>query len=212
MPFACNAYLATLNFWHRLEIKCHENDNSLVKIAYELNKQENLNWYKSVQAITNSLNLNNHFDNPDPEINFKYISKLSIYNGIRQQWMKALKSNKKLTFYSIIKKEMCFEQYLQNMSNYKDRKILTKFRCSNHSLQIEKGRHSNTPRKDRICQLCNKQVETEKHLLTYCPKFNSIRHPDLTKNWYSILKSHETEQLSKLTCFLRNAQRIREST
>ena len=157
-----------------------------------------------------SLNMNNYFHKADPETFFKPIIKTTVYNSIREQWKKAAKSNKKLKFYTSIKKEMCFEQYLHTINNYKDRKILTKFRCSNHSLQIEKGRHRNLLRKDRICQLCQKQVETEKHLLTFCPKFNKIRSADLAKNWPSYLKSHEISKLSILTRFLRKAQNIRD--
>ena len=56
------------------------------------------------------------------------------------------------------------------------RKSITKLRSSSHPLEIEKGRHSNKPRNERLCLVCNlNEVETEKHFLTKCPTYNMLR-------------------------------------
>ena len=52
------------------------------------------------------------------------------------------------------------EKYL-NIENFDNRKVLAKFRCSDHSLEIEKGRHKKIPRSPDI-------LETEKHFLFEC--------------------------------------------
>ena len=43
------------------------------------------------------------------------------------------------------------------------------FRLSSHSLQIELGRHNNTPINDRLCTRCDyNAVDDEEHFLIHC--------------------------------------------
>ncbi len=59
------------------------------------------------------------------------------------------------------------------------RQSLSRFRCSNHRLEVECGRHAkpeSVPRRDRICRLCSQgAVEDEDHLLLVCPAHHDIR-------------------------------------
>ena len=48
-----------------------------------------------------------------------------------------------------------------------ERILLTRFRTGSHSLAIETGRFSNTPRENRLC-LCG-SVQTVLHIFTDCP-------------------------------------------
>ena len=49
------------------------------------------------------------------------------------------------------------------------RKQTVKFRISDHSLMIEKGKHHGMPRGDRICKQCDIGcVEDEFHFLLVC--------------------------------------------
>ena len=66
--------------------------------------------------------------------------------------------------------------------SFKDRQIISKFLCSNHSLRIETGRHERnkrnerTPLEERLYQLCEmSKVEDETHFLLECPTYDSIR-------------------------------------
>jgi len=56
---------------------------------------------------------------------------------------------------------------------------LSRFRCSNHRLGVECGKHAkpeNVPRRDKVCCLCPLGVvEDEDHLLLVCPAHNDIR-------------------------------------
>ena len=50
-----------------------------------------------------------------------------------------------------------------------NQRAIAKIRMSDHHLEIEKGRHFDMPREDRICKMCPmKQIEDEKHFLTEC--------------------------------------------
>ena len=60
----------------------------------------------------------------------------------------------------------------------------TKFRLSSHDLAIERGRHDNTGRNDRICKHCNlNMIENEYHFLLVCPIYRDLRKKYL-KNYY----------------------------
>ena len=49
-------------------------------------------------------------------------------------------------------------------------------RCSDHSLEIEKGRHKKIPRRERFWKLCSKDIpETEKHLLLECKVYEPVK-------------------------------------
>ena len=68
--------------------------------------------------------------------------------------------NSKLFLYNKLKNEIKLEDYLSTLKN--SRKILTKFRISDHNLEIEIGRYKKVPRKQRICKAC-KVLDDEKH-------------------------------------------------
>ena len=67
--------------------------------------------------------------------------------------------------YGLLKTDIGIEKYIKETSNPIRRKILTKFRLSNHCLNIEKGRHNKTPKEFRYCPFCPTHVETEIHFL-----------------------------------------------
>ena len=69
----------------------------------------------------------------------------------------------KLDFYRAYKDTYKFENYLDEIKNFKYRRSLTRLRLSNHSLRIETGRYVGEERHERVCQFCDKNVvENEK--------------------------------------------------
>ena len=60
------------------------------------------------------------------------------------------------------------------------KRSLSRFRCSNHKLNIEYGRYFNTNREDRICFYCflhknDLILEDEYHAFLICDEFKEIR-------------------------------------
>ncbi len=50
-----------------------------------------------------------------------------------------------------------------------------RLRISAHKLYIEEGRYKKIPFDQRICSLCNVEVESEYHFLMSCASFTSLR-------------------------------------
>ncbi|XP_037402655.1 T-lymphocyte activation antigen CD80-like [Pygocentrus nattereri] len=85
----------------------------------------------------------------------------------------------RLTCFLTLKHEYALATYLLTVRDTKQRQILTKYRLSDHSLAVERGRfkHSWIPREDRVCGHCKTgEVETEVHFLLHCPKYEHIRN------------------------------------
>ena len=77
--------------------------------------------------------------------------------------------------YNEIKTHFSFEKYLIQ-PNFSQRKIIAKIRCSDHTPEIENGRHMEIPREERFCNVCDCEViETEKHLLVESKCYENTR-------------------------------------
>ena len=79
-----------------------------------------------------------------------------IRNRIRdhftQHWYANICNSSKLEYYCQFKTEFKMEKYVECISNDKLRSELAAFRLSAHNLAIERGRHINVPRENRICR------------------------------------------------------------
>ena len=69
----------------------------------------------------------------------------------------------KITNYFLYKqlKGSLDKEYYLSSENLEFRKLITKFRISDHYLEIEKGRHYKIPRENRLCKTCNVIVYIE---------------------------------------------------
>ena len=94
-----------------------------------------------------------------------------------------------------------------------DRHILTRWRLSNHDLQIEKGRYKGICRDERLCDLCE-VLEDEHHAVFVCAKYEVIRQRFrglLDKNNDIKLFLNPTyTQISDTAKFLREVEALRK--
>ena len=103
------------------------------------------------------------------------------------------------------------------------RRCYTRFRCSSHALQIEKGRHENIDRQLRFCPVCQKKcvnvVETEFHFLLECQSYETLRlnilrsHLNLNKtvqNFNCLMSDSNENVILKLAKFICAAFELRE--
>ena len=68
----------------------------------------------------------------------------------KQNWKSNMDANAKLSTYREIKSLLEPEKYLKEIDNYFIRRPTVKFRMSNHSSMIEKGRHHGVLREDNL--------------------------------------------------------------
>ena len=113
------------------------------------------------------------------------------------------------------------ESYL-SISNFEYRKLITKLRINEHNLLIEKGRHLNIPREQRLCSHC-KCIDDEKHFLLHCTINSELRSfLNILNNEYQIFNNlSESEkrsyilnpstpsQVNKLGSFLKKSLEVR---
>ena len=101
-------------------------------------------------------------------------------------WKHQNENSSKLSFYSTFKKDYNLEEYLNNIKDPNQRRMFSKFRVSNHKLEIEFGRYKNVPREERFCKYCDKRtVEYEFHFAFECNKYKNLRN-----NSHNILKDY----------------------
>ena len=67
------------------------------------------------------------------------------------------------------------EKHLTLTFNLKHKIAISRFRLSNHTLMIEKGRHLKLHKDERKCYFCKDKIENEEHFLIKCPFYSPLR-------------------------------------
>ena len=164
IPLNINAKKMAIKNWERISLK--KNANKPVVKSYEFAIEENLNWPHLIQNKLTEIGMMNSFKE-GKEIHVKAYSRM---RGIfHQEAFAAInQESSKLRTYKLLKEEIGMETYLTIVNNTKNRTTLTKFRLSNHTLMIEKGRHQNIDKNLRFCPFCPTRIEDEMHFLLEC--------------------------------------------
>ena len=172
IPLILKGYHRMLTYWNRTR---QMEDDTLVKKAYLENVASNSDWCQTIQVLNCSQNLHNgHIE----DAKFAYEAKRRLRENFSKYWRNRIddrSKEKKLHTYSQVKQEYKVEEYL-NLPKFRDRQRITKFLTSNHCLEIEKGRHTEKLKEERICKACDLgEIEDEEHFLLKCTAYNSIR-------------------------------------
>ena len=175
IPLQIYARKASIKNWERIR---SENVNPHLKTSYHNAVTNNLPWISNIKDCleTNGMMcffINRH-ENKPPFVHKKIFQRLS---DIFHQNAFTTISNplSKLRTYGLVKRNIGIEHYLVKIKNPGIRNTLTKFRLSNHKLNIEIGRHKNIPMELRFCPFCTNSVETEIHFLLECPTYITLR-------------------------------------
>ena len=149
---------------------------------------------------------------------FVDIFKRRINDVTIQQWHTEIQENRKLNVLSQIKEILEIETYLSCATLKHHRTALSKFRCSNHKLAIERLRGT-VDQEFRFCKYCvnNGQnvIEDEYHLLAVCPLYNVVRNVYLSNHLHqnnvsfnNEMSSQNEDLLRKLASFIYHALKI----
>lgn len=145
------------------------------------------------------------------------------------KWKADLSLSKKLEFFKGLKDNHEGENYLDQIQNFDQRRIITKFRISNHKLAIETGRYfkEKVQAHLRHCQCCNNHaIESEMHMLYHCPLYDNERKEffqkinytnpnnncDLSKYTYELFNSDNPNTIYYLSKYIQKCFKLREET
>ena len=146
--------------------------DSLVYKAWEF--ESNNNILPNFITFIDKFNLNNN--DIINEGNKRKVKK-TCYDNYDRFWKTEIDNSPKALSYKTFKANVNFENYLYEVKSVKHRIALSRFRLSNHTLMIEKGRHMRPQidRKDRKCGLCTNEIENEFHFVIVCPLYEKER-------------------------------------
>ena len=135
---------------------------------------------------------------------------LRLKNHFKSNWEDGIKNSSKLAIYSQFKCYLIPESYLEIMNIRKYLIAFSKFRCSNHQLAIEQGRHSEILMAGRICVLCNARNFVVKVKVFYS-LISSLKTYYRTSHftpWSLVLFIHVPFQLPEEHTVLQSFRRI----
>ena len=205
-PLVLRRQLKSIKFW--CKILALPDDNILKMVYNNLLTLTNVGfktWVSRIEDLLCKVNMSHLFEEQKcSKFNIIEYEK-AIYEMYVTEWFQEINDvakNPKLRTYCLFKLDFEMEHYLLNVLDVKLRKSISRFRTSNHNLEIERGRHCKPvlPVELRTCKLCDTAVEDEIHFLCDCPFFSEERNHlyrlrsnlDLENDFVSILSCKET--------------------
>ena len=177
VPISLYAQRNCIKNWDRIVQK---SCNSLTEMAYNNMVKEDILWYRCIKShlAQNGLQyiMYRGSTNQLPHnVFFKRITDIFYQNSFAE----INRENSKLRTYKLLKTTIGQEPYITEIQNVNHRIAFSKFRLSNHSLMIEKGRHLKMNKESRLCQFCPRSIEDEIHFLIGCKTYYT---PSVGKN------------------------------
>ena len=221
-----------ITYWHRVATMDEDN---LTKKAYSVATSltgEKSDWISTVRAILKMVRLDFLFDNPAhmSTSQIKARLKSNLTELFTKEWNERITQasptslkHRKLRCFKLFKTKFEPSKYLQQINDFATRQRVAKFRCSDHDLMIELGRHKKLCVEERVCKKCNDNaVEDEIHFLCECPMYNDLRklyfnfdwtNPpiDRTELFKQVLTDESAENTRVLGKFLKKAYLRRNS-
>ena len=208
-PLSLKGYRLMLNYWNRLSNLPNE---CLLKKALLENTNLRTKWVQTIEKLIKTFNL---IETSKNSIKFPNKFPNNTKTHIREYHTKIWKekildqnASSRLKVYKAINSEFITPSYLSLPFNM--RKVISKMRCSDHNLEIERGRYLDIDRDKRICYNCAlNEVEDEEHFLLKCKTYQSARkkYHMTADNIYDFLNNENKENLAK---FLIEASELRE--
>ena len=154
--------------------------------------------------------------------------KQTLIDNFKTDWGKNLRDierNPTLRTYNTFKQRYVTEPYLYLVKNIKYKVVLSRFRSSSHTLEIERGRYAKPiiPVQERQCRVCL-VLEDERHLLFHCvlydgecrqllskieARYNGFLSLDIHQMWSFLLSNEDCQCLTWLGKYLYDAFEIR---
>ena len=104
-----------------------------------------------------------------------YVPKSFTFINVATIKIRTISNTPKLRTYKIFKEIYCTEFYVTSCLNRRQRSTMAKLRCGILPLEIETGRWRSAPVEERLCKLCNDDIENEIHFLFKCNRYTDRR-------------------------------------
>ena len=148
-----------LRFWNRL---VNMDENRLTKAIFDWDRNICCkNWSSDVKTLMNSIDFQDNFNEILP------VSLNSAWSLLHEKftinWKEKLQNTPKLRTYKIFKEIYCTEFYVTSCLNRRQKSTMAKLRCGILPLETETGRWRSAPVEERLCKLCNDDIENEIH-------------------------------------------------
>lgn len=224
VPLTLSIMKNTLNYFVKLG---KEKEGSLLNHALmsekELYDQGLEGWYSTVFTIGENVSqtLPVCRDSTNTIMN-------NLFEKHDQQCMESMTHSRtegqgnKLRTYRLFKRDMGCESYIVDVNlTWIKKRIIARFRLSDHKLKIETGRHCRprVPPEQRTCSHCTNCVEDELHFIVRCPLYRDLRQKYIITsesmsdidNFINILTSKDSIILNSMAMFLSEAFNLRTS-
>jgi len=147
---------------------------------------------------------------------FIRIFRQRVIDCCTQDWHASVENSSRCYHYRHFKSLLNVEKYLSLDIYFKYRAAMSRFRLSNHKLNIELGRHSGILKENRICSYCLQNLNTlvidcELHAFFKCHKYDDVRNSYLF-NWYThgtdpqdfyvLMSSHDADIVRKISLYV----------
>ena len=131
-------------------------------------------WIQTVEKLIRTLDL--VIETNEDTHTFQETTKKCIQEYYTSIWKNKIKESdsSRLKVYKTLNTDFITPTHLTLPLHM--RKLISKIRCSDHHLEIERGRHFKIDQNKRICTNCALGVvEDEKHFLLECTTYQSVR-------------------------------------
>ena len=215
-PLILKRKLKIFKYW----LKVRESENCILKSCYDERCELNDTWIISIKNELRQLGLEYLWESQViPHCTFK-IFEQRLYDVTKQNMIAHISNSSKGFLYQHLIDNITIQFYLRKSIENKFTKFITRFRISAHNLGIEKGRHRNLERRNRLCNICDKGViEDEFHFILTCPLYNNLRIKYIKSYYYrrpsmfklvQLLSVQNVKILCNLGKYLYYATKLRE--
>ena len=158
--------LAMLNFWNRL-VKCPVNRLLYKVFMWDISfVDQNNSWAFEIFDIMETLGYTSAFASKSTIDMQSAFNKSLILE--QSKWNIARFEMPKLRYYNLYKSYFETEEYVYINISKRLRSVLAQFRAGILPLEVELGRYSGKPLKERLCSFCTLQkVEDEYHFFVH---------------------------------------------
>ena len=182
-PLRVRVKTLQLKFWQQMKTYIAEHPESALAKVYTMGTQSRspyLNYY---------LKLEREFG--DPENCDKSLTR-SITEAYKDRIMLQYNNDNdsKLGTYYRINPNLSSNVPVPQVTLEFERELVTRFRTGSHSLALETGRYTNTPRENRLCS-CGTSIQTVWHIFAECPKTRTV----VEKNYGNMKEIFEDENV-----------------